>query len=384
MSKVRLRDCADVLNGYAFKSTKYVKNGFSVIRITNVQKGKVLNDDPKFYCQDDSLNKYQLFENDILISLTGNVGRVGRISRDLLPAYLNQRVGCIRIKDASILDSGYLFNYLNSDFFENLCIENANGVAQKNLSTEWLKDIFVFTPKIEIQQQIANVLETTTTLISKRKEQIALLDKLAKDVFIDMFGDPVSNPMGWENVALEKLQSFLTSGSRGWAKHYSDEGEFFITIKNVRNGRLLKDNIQHVNAPNTKEAQRTRVQENDVLISITADLGRTAVIDAKTAQDGAFINQHLCLIRPLLSKVYPLYLSAYLESPAGHRQFIQKDQMGVKSGLNFDAIKSILVLLPDYELQKKYTLIVSDIDAQKSRLQTSLAELEITYKSILQ
>lgn len=99
--EVKLGDICNILNGYAFKSKEYVEDGIRVIRITNVQKGIIQDTDPKYYKIDkiETLKNYMLKENDLLISLTGNVGRVGQISKDLLPAGLNQRVGCIRIKD---------------------------------------------------------------------------------------------------------------------------------------------------------------------------------------------------------------------------------------------------------------------------------------------
>ena len=88
-----LGEICDVLNGYAFKSEDYRGLGHRVIRITNVQKGKIVDEDPKFYDSSQSLEKYELYNGDLLISLTGNVGRVGILNQELLPAYLNQRVG---------------------------------------------------------------------------------------------------------------------------------------------------------------------------------------------------------------------------------------------------------------------------------------------------
>ena len=147
----KLSEICNILNGYAFKSKEYVDNGIRVIRITNVQKGIIEDADPKYYdiSQKDKLKNYMLEENDLLISLTGNVGRVGLMPKELLPAGLNQRVGCLRIKETKNISIEYLYQYLNSDNFENECINNSNGIAQKNLSTEWLKDYMITVPSIE-------------------------------------------------------------------------------------------------------------------------------------------------------------------------------------------------------------------------------------------
>ena len=138
--KIKLGEICNILNGYAFKSKEYVDEGIRIIRITNVQKGIIEDLDPRYYdiSQMNKLKKYMLKENDLLISLTGNVGRVGLIPKEFLPAGLNQRVGCLRIKNMENISIRYLYQYLNSDKFEKECINHSNGIAQKNLSTEWL------------------------------------------------------------------------------------------------------------------------------------------------------------------------------------------------------------------------------------------------------
>ncbi len=98
---VRLGDVCELLNGYAFKSDKYSSSGLRVIRITNVQKGFIEDTTPVFYSKEShiDLEKYNLLENDLLMSLTGNVGRVALLEKRYLPAVLNQRVACLRVKD---------------------------------------------------------------------------------------------------------------------------------------------------------------------------------------------------------------------------------------------------------------------------------------------
>lgn len=95
----KLGDVCEVLNGFAFKSDQYVESGIRIIRIANVQKGYIEDSSPTFYPMDSvEAKKYQLKENDLLMSLTGNVGRVGLLTSNFLPAALNQRVACLRIK----------------------------------------------------------------------------------------------------------------------------------------------------------------------------------------------------------------------------------------------------------------------------------------------
>ncbi len=149
------------MNGYAFKSSKYDSNGgVRVIRITNVQDGYVCDDDPKFYPASllDEYASFLLKEGDLLMSLTGNVGRVGLLQSEMLPAALNQRVACLREK----LQLGYLpyiFYFMRSAFFIDACVSSGNATAQLNISTNWLKAFLIPLPPLVEQNRITRCIK---------------------------------------------------------------------------------------------------------------------------------------------------------------------------------------------------------------------------------
>ena len=239
-------------------------------------------------------------------------------------------------------------------------------------------------PPLDEQRKIAAVLDKVSDLIAKRRQQLDKLDELVKSRFIEMFGDPVTNPKGWPTCELSQHIIFLTSGSRGWTKYFTDEGEYFITIKNVKNCRITLDDVQHIVPPNNAEAKRTRVQEGDLLISITADLGRTGVVTKEIANHGGYINQHLTCIRLNQSAVRSLYVAYYLESDAGKGQFQIKNQSAVKAGLNFNSINTLRLMVPPVDLQNTFISFVEQTDKSKLAVQQGLQELEILKKSLMQ
>ena len=183
--------------------------------------------------------------------------------------------------------------------------------------------------------------------------------------FVEMFGEPVSNPKEWPIHQLMEYIEFLTSGSRGWAKYFTDDGEYFITIKNVKNCRITVDDVQHILPPDNAESKRTKVQEGDLLISITADLGRTGVVDREIAEHGGYINQHLTCIRFDKKQLNPLYVAYYMESDAGKMQFQAKNQSAVKAGLNFNSINSLRLMVPPLKLQNDFVKFVAQINKSK-------------------
>lgn len=385
MEKIKIGDVCDILNGYAFKSENYVDSGIRIIRISNVQKGYIEDSTPAFYSFDTmGLSKFMLEEGDLLMSLTGNVGRVAILEKELLPAALNQRVACLRLKSNKITKS-YLFHFLNSNFFEQQCIMASNGVAQKNMSTEWLKDyeIPLYTPNQ--QEEIVTVLNAAQSILSSRRQQLQKLDELVKARFVELFGDPRINPNKYPVCQLSDYIVFLTSGSRGWAQYCADDGtEWFITIKNVKDCHIETDNMQPINAPNNAEAKRTRVQEGDLLISITADLGRTGVVTKEIAEHGAYINQHLTCIRLKQDVLNPLYVAYFMESPAGKEQFESKNQSAVKAGLNFNSINSLRLMIPPLDDQNAFIDFIKQTDKSKAVIQKALDEAQLLFDSLMQ
>ena len=235
---------------------------------------------------------------------------------------------------------------------------------------------------IDRQTEIVHILKKVENIMEFHRQELEKLDELIKARFIEMFGDPIINPMGWSVSELSTYIQFLTSGSRGWAKYFANTGEYFITIKNVKNCRITLEDVQHVVPPNNAEAKRTRVQEGDLLISITADLGRTGVVSKEIADYGGYINQHLTCIRLDQSAVRPLYVAYYMESDAGKRQFQAKNQSAVKAGLNFNSINSLRIMLPPVELQDAFIRFVAHVDKSKVVVQNFL--LNRLYQAIIE
>ena len=186
---VKLGDVCEILNGYAFKSENYVNDGIRIIRITNVQKGKIVDNNPKFYPLNtkELIKNYELRENDLLISLTGNVGRIGMLPKYFLPAGLNQRVACLR--NNKKVDKRFLFYLLNQDNFEKECIGSSVGIAQKNLSTVWLSNFKISLPSLKIQKQIVVEIKDEQKIVEANKILIKIFKEKTKEKIGEVWGN---------------------------------------------------------------------------------------------------------------------------------------------------------------------------------------------------
>jgi len=291
------------------------------------------------------------------------------------PVTLNQDMKGLLCGDG--IDPRFLAFFLKSA--EPRLLTTVRGTTADNIPLDELKALEVPRVPLTEQRRIADILDKADAIRRKRKEAIALTEELLRSAFLEMFGDPVTNPKGWPVKPLGELLAFLTSGSRGWAQHYADSGETFLRIQNVRKDLLDLSDVAFVQPPDSAEARRTETKPGDVLLSITADLGRTAVVPASLPR--AFINQHLAILRP--QGVNAEYLSAFLASEGGQLQVNRRNKGGVKAGLNFDDIRSVEVLLPPVAAQEKFATAKRRIRATNADIERALLHDDDLFNSLV-
>jgi type I restriction enzyme S subunit len=197
---------------------------------------------------------------------------------------------------------------------------------------------------------------------------------------LEMFGDPARNEKGWEIVSLGEKIDFITSGSRGWAEYYLEEGDLFLRVQNLGANELLLNDVAYVQAPDNAESRRTRLKSGDLLISVTADIGRTGVIP--DCFPTAYINQHLVLLR--LHELNPYFVAGYFSTTTGKGQILRLDREGVKSGLNFDDVKSLKVFNPPESLQTKFVQIMEKYHRIQLQQRETERQAEHLFQSLLQ
>lgn len=372
MVKIKIGDVCEILNGYAFKSDKYVDDGIRIIRIANVQKGKIEDNVPAFYpIHSEGIDKYMLEEGDLLMSLTGNVGRVAVLEKEFLPAALNQRVACLRLKNKKI-SKGFLFHVLNSDFFEQQCIQNSKGVAQKNMSTEWLKEFEIPLYSIEEQTKITEILDKIRNIIAKRNDEFEKLDDLIKARFVEMFGDVGTGKYNYETCKLGEVTS-IGSSHRVFTSEFVEKGIPFYRgteIAELASGNkpvdpyyISEEHYQRLVSDNT------RPQVGDLLMPSICNKGQVWMVDTEEPfyyKDGRV----LCI-----SPDRTVFNSKFLQYFMREKTMVEYPKMG--SGSTFAEFKIFLlkdmdVLVPPKELQNQFADFVNLVNKSK---------LYITYKN---
>jgi type I restriction enzyme S subunit len=172
----------------------------------------------------------------------------------------------------------------------------------------------------------------------------------------------------WLETELEEQSAYITSGSRGWAKYYSDSGALFVRAQNIKTDNLILDDVAYVSLPNKAEGTRTRILKNDILITITgANVTKTAIV--RTDIDEAYVNQHVALVR-LNNPTFAEFIYLWLVSPSAGRAQLEETAYGAgKPGLNLQNIKDVKLKLPPLEEQKEIVHQVDKLFALADKLE---------------
>lgn len=310
-------------------------------------------------------------EGTVLLSFKLSIGKTSITKTQLCT---NEAIAALIIKDQTEICSEYLYYALKS-----INYVGNNAAKGTVLNSKILANLRIPMPdSLDEQKEIVDILSRIDSVIDKRKHILETLDYLVDCVFHKMFGEPtvIGHQM---KSKLGDYIGFITSGSRDWAKYYSTSGDLFLRINNIGKAELKLKEKRYVNAPSTLEAARAKVRSGDLLFSITADLGRTAVIDASVS--GAYISQHVALIRLDSRELLPEYVAWFFVAPYGKKTVQKYAKGGVKSGLNLDDIKKMDIYVPPYENQKTFSRILKQVQQLKAYLQENLTEFETLLES---
>jgi len=344
---------------------KFFGNQIMLCGIINAKSGKCSEDCS--FCAQSSFHNTQT-ENYPLIE------------KSMLPAALNQRVGALKIESETV-EPEYLFHVLNSKEFEQDAIKNSKGVAQLNLSSRWIEKYEVPLPPLPEQKRIAKILDAADTLRAKRRESLAQLDALIQSTFLDMFGDPVTNPRGWEDYVLSDACIKITDGT-----HHSPPtcqgGIPYITAKHLK-----KDGLKFFNDPwyvssehHAEIYSRCDPVKGDVLYIKDGATTGIAAVNRYTFEFSMLSS--LALLKPRPDMLISEYLCAYLNNDKNKSHLIGNMGGAAIKRLTLAKIKKFRIPVPPIPLQHRFASIVESIERQKIRLRSHLVELDTLFASL--
>lgn len=296
------------------------------------------------------------------------------------------------------LDPHFLLAVILGETFSRFATSVSERSGIPKLNREELAEFGMAFPPLPEQRKIARILTTVDRLIEKTEALIAKYQAIKQGMMHDLFTRGVDEhgqlrppyseapelyqaselgwiPKGWGVQEIRDIAELITSGSRGWAAYYADSGAIFVRIGNLTREHInfRWDDIQRVQPPLSGEGSRTQLQANDVLVSITADLGIIGVIPATL--EAAYINQHIALVRLRSGSSDAKWVGRYLASSSGQSQFVRLNDGGAKAGLNLPTIGSIRILSPPIDEQRRITQIIDRAESLVESERTALGKL---------
>lgn len=272
---------------------------------------------------------------------------------------IGRSVAAVRPKNSK-LEQIYLFYFLQTH--SKRLRGKSQGVAQGVITKEMLSSIEIPLPPLPEQKRIAAILDAADAMRAKRKEAIAQLDTLLQATFLDIFGDPVTNPKGWEQRELNQLCVCL-SGYAWKATHFNSEcaGNPVIRIQNV--GTTSSDLVFTTEGP----IERFWVSPGEYLLSLSGSF-RLAPWNGPRA----LLNQRIVKLTPN-TVVVPQYFEAELSTRLSAIEAMGRHAL--VNNVALSDLKRVKLRLPPLDLQRRFADVVDSVEKQKSRMQSHLTEL---------
>ena len=305
----------------------------------------------------------------LLVAMYGSIGKLGITG---IECSTNQAIAYA--KELHGVTTEYMYYYMA--MMKSKLISMGKGGTQSNISQTVLNSLDVIVPPIPEQNRIVLRIEELFSELDKAVETLQTIKQqlaIYRQAILKAAFKSVS-----DYKTVSAMSSLVTSGSRGWAKYYSNDGAKFIRIGNLTRTGIDIDlnHIQYVSLPEKTEGTRTRLHANDVLVSITADLGSIGLVPQ--AIDEAYINQHIALIR-FINPNQGKLLAWFLRSEFGQKSLLKNKRGGGKLGLGLDDIRDSQV--PNIS-DAMANDIVSKIESQVSVCEKIEQTVDATLKQV--
>jgi type I restriction enzyme S subunit len=383
MKNVDFSEVIDFLEGPGVRNWQFTDSGIKLINIRNLVNDKInLENTTNHLSEEEVAKKYNHFlleEGDYIMASSGVTwGKIAEVKKEHLPLCLNTSIIKLRPK-YNDFEKKYLWYFIKSNIFTKQIDKIITGSAQPNFGPSHLKKIKIPVPPLPQQQKIASILDAADALRQNDKALIAKYDELTQALFLDMFGDPVSNPKKWERVKLEEI-SKISSGSTPSRENESYyDGEIPWVKTGEVNGKVIYNTSEKISDEALKNSSCKLYPKGSLIIAMYGQ-GKTRGqigllgIDATTNQ--------ACGVIPPSDKMNFNFLFELLQ--LNYEDLRSLGRGGNQPNLNSALLKSYEVFNPPLDLQNQFAERVALIEEQKAIAQKSLEKSEELFNSLLQ
>jgi type I restriction enzyme S subunit len=351
--------------------------GVPLIRVTDISKHK-LDFSDLYHISEDLSREFRrsvLNGTEVLLSIQGTVGKCALASPEIAGANISRTIAQIQP------DSRLNRSFLRYWFLHKESRHQISGSTRASLNIGSIRKYKIPLPPLEEQKRIARILDEADLVRKKTQDLIDKYDELAQSLFLDMFGDPVTNPKRWEMKPLRKLCE-VTNGFAFQSANYIDSGVRIIRIANVQKGVVTDDHPKFYPLQTLGEYARFGLKERDLVMSLTGNVGRVGLMPHQLLP--AFLNQRVACLRPNTEKIRLEFLFQILNSDIFERQAVFNSSGVAQLNLSSKWVENFPVILPDYVLQSKFVDLIQDVSKCKIALERTFQKEDTLFSSLLQ
>jgi type I restriction enzyme, S subunit len=384
---VKLRELTTLISSGATPkggSDNYMPTGpVMFIRSQNVQMNHLSLEDVAYISEEThhAMKRSWVKEGDVLLNITGaSIGRVAPFGLSDVVSNVNQHVCIIRPKP-KLLHTRFLSYFLSTPYFQNHINEMQHGGTRQALTFSQIADFNIPLPPLAEQQRIAAILDKADALRAKRRTAVGKLDTLLQSTFLHMFGDPVINPMGWPTVSLDTVCNQITDGVHKTPKYQGSGVPFISTIHVSREGINWNESKYISREEHLQLIKRCNPQKGDVLYTKVGSVG-LAVPVVEEREFSIFVQ--LALLKPKAPLIDQRFLTVQLNMPSVYHGVISRLTGATMKYIGIGAIGKIQIILPPFNKQVDFRLLVEKLGKEKEMLNASLCQLDNLFHSLQQ
>lgn len=382
---MKIKDiCTSVTDGSHNPPQGIEKSEYMMLSSKNVFDDEITFDEPRFLSEKDFEREYtrtKVAVGDVLLTIVGTVGRAATVDEDM-PAFTLQRSVAVLHPKSDVCLPRFLMYALRR---KRTYIENrAKGVAQKGIYLKEVSDIDIPIPDISNQEIIINKLDKVKTILKHRQKEVLALDNLIKARFVEMFGDPVANDMGWDTLPLENVCKAIVDCPHSTSS-YTNEDTGFMCIRTsiVKKNKILWDDIEYISEDEfAKRIQRKKPEVGDIVYTREgAILGIAAIIDRDC---NVALGQRSMLLSPDIDKCTSEFLCVAMNSDSFFDNALKGISGSASPHINVGDIKAFRMIMPPIELQNQFADFVHQVTKSKVAVQKALDETQLLFDSLMQ
>ena len=313
--------------------------------------------------------------NTVIMSFKLSLGKTAITVDDV---YTNEAIMAFIDNHTEKTDVNYIYHlFSNMDWTKG----TNRAVMGATLNKATLSTIEIPLPPLDKQQKIAEILDKASSLIELRKAQIEKLDLLIKSKFSDMFGDPVTNPMGWKKCSIDNLCKKIMGGgtpSKSHPEYYVGKIPW-VTPKDMKS-ILIRDSIDHINENAVKNSTAKIVPVGSVLMVIRSGILKKTLPVAISVVPVAINQDMKAFTVNDNTNAWFLYYSFKMRQ----NDLLSNVRAVTADNIEFSIIKNLQTLLPPLDIQTQFSDFVEQVEQQKAVLSQSLEKLEMNYKALMQ